>query len=126
MSTTTDCHAEVRKAFTVGYHMGQELAAGRIEELTTELELTQMDADDWYFIAKNPGIVAEERAELVELITRKERKAQREAERARLDTEEHVKIEEALQLMDGGADDLEIARSCGLFLPHVAYLRSQR
>jgi hypothetical protein len=109
------------RSFKQGYALGRE--AG-IAEAQTRIGCLETLVDHWYFIANNPGAVAEERQRNLSFIELREIRAQHEAQRLQWDTEEQLTFDMARTMIDQGRDDREIAVALGLFLPLVASLRS--
>jgi hypothetical protein len=109
------------KSFRQGYEMGRE--AG-IAEAQVRIECLELLVDHWYYVANNPGAVADERQHNLSFLELREIRAERETQRLQWDTEEQLTFDMARTMIDQGRTDREIAVALGLFIPLVANLRS--
>lgn len=109
------------RSFKQGYALGRE--AG-LAEMQVRVECLELLVDHWYYIANNPGAVAEERQRNLSFVELREVREQRETQRQEWDAQEQLTFDMARTMIDEGRSDREVAVALGLFLPLVANLRA--
>jgi hypothetical protein len=109
------------RSYRQGYALGRE--AGHAEA-QVRIECLELLVDHWYYVANNPGAVADERQRNLSFLELREIRAEREAQRLEWDAQEQLTFDMARTMIDQGRTDREIAVALGLFLPLVANLRS--
>jgi hypothetical protein len=109
------------RSFKQGYDFGREAA---LEEARVRIECLELLVDHWYWVANNPGVVAEERKRSLSFVELREIRAERAAQRQEWDTQEQLTFDLARGMIDKGHSDREVAVTLGLYLPIVANLRA--
>jgi hypothetical protein len=115
-----DPHRTFIQVFKQGFYLGRECGRADAQAL---VDVAQMEADYWYYVANNPGAVEAERRQHVSYLELAEARAETLQRQRWWDELDHQRLDEARGML-ADHDDLTIAVTLGLFLPMVSNLRA--
>jgi hypothetical protein len=118
---TFDAQAECRRIFKLAFELGRKTG---LEDAQTRIEIAEMQADLWYFVAHNPGALAEEKRLAASFTELWEARAETEQRLRRWDADEQLRFDQARAMLAEGMDPVEVAIHLELFLPIVENLKA--
>jgi hypothetical protein len=120
-TTSIDPHRDAQRTFKQGFQLGRE--AG-LADARARIEVAEMLADYWYFIANNPGTVEAQRKHELSYAELWEARAEYEQRRRWWDAMERQRFTEARAMLAAGTDPVTVAVQLELFLPIVENLQA--
>jgi len=116
-----DAHRRTRDIFKLGFDLGREAGTA---DAQARIDIAEMQADLWYFIANNPGALAEEKRQATSNLELWEARAEGARRMKQWDDEERLRFDQARAMLNEGVDPLEVATHLELYLPIVENLKA--
>jgi len=114
-------HADCRRIFKFAFELGRKTG---IADAQARIDIAEMQADRWYFIANNPGALAEEKRQATSFLELWEARAEGARRMKQWDDEEQLRFDQARAMLAEGVDPVEVAVHLELFLPIVENLQA--
>jgi hypothetical protein len=118
---TFDAQAECRRIFKLAFELGRKTG---LADAQARIDTAEMQADLWYFIANNPGALAEEKRQATSYLELWEARAETDQRMRAWDADEQLRFDQARAMLTAGMDPVDVAVHLELYLPIVENLKA--
>lgn len=112
---------DANRIFKFAFELGRKVG---YEDAQAQVDIAEMTADYWYFIANNPGAIAEEKRQHLSFVELWEVRAEQQRRRQQWDEDEQHRFDQARAMLNEGMDPVDVAAHLELFIPIVRNIQA--